>query len=335
MLPENHQYVKRLAKAYQENDMDVVYLKPFHYSSIMNILKIISYRLQGYRIIHVHWLYSFPLILVMRFFCLFCKMLNIKIVWEMHQILPHHPKKSDIKKYSIFYKNVDGIIYHSENDKSRVKEILHVNENKINTIIPHANFNDSYLNNITMEEARLRLGIEQNVRVILCFGFFRKNRGYEYLTDATKDMNNTIVLIVGNKQDKETYNKLKEFEKEYEYIRLIVGWIPDNDIQIYFNASDIVVLPYTEIYTSGVVPLAYAFSKPVITTDAGNMKEVVNEKTGILIKPGNSIELRDAIEDLFSKDYKAMGMYAHSYAEHEFNWDNNAGKIKKLFKELI
>jgi glycosyltransferase involved in cell wall biosynthesis len=105
-------------------------------------------------------------------------------------------------------------------------------------------------------------------------------------------------------------------------------------VQVYFNACDFVVLPYTEITTSGVIPLAYAFSRPVITTDIGGLRDVVNKETGILVPVADAHALRGAMERLFVADLEKMGRDAHDFAEKEFSWESNAQKIKRLY-ELV
>lgn len=332
MIPKNHEYINRLRANLEKIDVRVEILKPFHYASLGNVAKMIFFRFKHYRIIHVHWLYIFPLRFVMKWFYYFCKMMGIKIIWEMHNIVPHHYKERDVKNSKWFYEKSDAIIFHSESDINRSKEILGTSVNKINIVIPHGNFNESYENKITKEEARKILNIPENKRVILCFGFIRKNRGYEYLIEATKDMEDSIVIIAGKMEDKNVYERLLDWKDRVKNLRLFAKWIPDDEIQVYFNACDIVVLPYTEITTSGVIPLAYSFSKPVITTNVGGLKDVVDEKTGILVPPKDSDALRKAIEKVFSLDFEEMGKYAYEYAKKEFSWESNAKKINQLYK---
>jgi glycosyltransferase involved in cell wall biosynthesis len=334
MIPKNHEYINRLRADLEKNDVRVEILKPFHYASLNNVAKMIFFRFKDYRIIHVHWLYIFPFRFVMRWFYYFCKTMGIKIIWEMHNIVPHNYKEKDVKNSKWFYVKSDAVIFHSESDIYRSKEILGTSVNKPHIIIPHGNFNESYENKITKKEARKILNIPENKRVILCFGFIRKNRGYEYLIEATKDMEDSIVIIAGKMEDKNVYERLIDWKDRVKNLRLFAKWIPDDEIQVYFNACDIVVLPYTEITTSGVIPLAYAFSRPVITTDIGGLRDVVNKETGILVPVADAHALRGAMERLFVADLEKMGRDAHDFAEKEFSWESNAQKIKRLY-ELI
>jgi glycosyltransferase involved in cell wall biosynthesis len=334
IIPKNHEYVKRLKQHLEEAGVRVVLLKPFHYSSFTNILKIIFFRAKGYRIIHVHWLYIFPFGFVMKGFYYFCKGLGIKVIWEMHNILPHGYAENDKNNCQWFYEKADAILFHSGQDIQRAKDLLNTDTDKVHTIIPHGNFNGSYQNTVSKKEARRRLNIPDNERALLCFGFIRKNRGYDYLIEAVKDMKNTVVMVAGKSEDKDVYKKLLAYQKRLPQLRLFVKWIPDEEIQYYFNACDIVVLPYTDITTSGVIPLAYAFSRPVITTNIGSLKEIVRDDTGVIV-PAEDVEaLRNAIENIFSRDLLAMGKRAHEYSIKELSWELNAKKIKELY-ELV
>jgi glycosyltransferase involved in cell wall biosynthesis len=253
----------------------------------------------------------------------------------MHNILPHNAKENDKKNSKWFYEKSDAIIFHHKSDIDRSKKLLKTNIDKEHIIIPHGNFNDLYEDKISENGARKILNIPENKKIILCFGVIRENRGYEYLIESTKEMQDIIIIIAGKSNSKYLCRKLNNYVKKTSNLRLFIKWIPDNEIQIYFKASDIVVLPYTEIYTSGVVPLAYAFRRPVITTNIGFMYDVINEKTGILVPPKDSKALKEAIERMFKMDYKTMGNYAYNFASSYLNWDNNAKKINELYKILL
>ena len=95
------------------------------------------------------------------------------------------------------------------------------------------------------------------------------------------------------------------------------------------------VLPYIDITTSGVIPLAYAFSRPVVSTRIGGIAEVVNEQTGILVPPQDSDSLRNAIEELFRKDYVEMGKKANEYSGKNFDWDPIASELKKVYEAML
>jgi glycosyltransferase involved in cell wall biosynthesis len=335
MIPCNHEYINNLKKNITDINIKVRTLKPFHYSAPVNIIKILLFRLIGYKIIYVHWLYIFPFIWVMKLFCLYCHFLGYKIIWEMHNIISHNGTFKDLKMSKWFYGNCDGIIFHSYDDISRTKQTLNVEKKSLNTVIHLPNFIGTYENNIDKNHARSVLNIPPDKRVLLCFGQIRKNRGYDYLIKAIDGMNNILVIIAGEIIDRDTYKFLLSQAKKDIRIKLSAKWISNEEIQIYFNACDVVILPYTEITTSGVVPLAYSFSRPVIVSRIGGIKEVVSKETGILVPPCNVNKLRIAIIDIFKMDYMRMGENAYKYANEKLAWSKASEKIRNLISNML
>lgn len=62
------------------------------------------------------------------------------------------------------------------------------------------------------------------------------------------------------------------------------GYTPDNEVEKYFAACDVAVLPYESAIQSGIVQIVYGFKKPVIVTDIGGLPDVVTDgKTGYVV----------------------------------------------------
>jgi Glycosyl transferases group 1 len=78
-----------------------------------------------------------------------------------------------------------------------------------------------------------------------------------------------------------------------------VRFIPDDQVEPYFKAADAVVIPYVDIFQSGVPFLAFSFGLPVIATDVGSLRDDVTEATGLLCRPKDSADLARAITDFY------------------------------------
>ena len=69
---------------------------------------------------------------------------------------------------------------------------------------------------------------------------------------------------------------------------IINTYISDEEVTELFTISDVIVLPYISATQSGIIPIAYAFKKPVIASNVGAISEVVDDGiTGILVPPKN------------------------------------------------
>ena len=67
---------------------------------------------------------------------------------------------------------------------------------------------------------------------------------------------------------------------------LKIEYVPDAETEVYFKAADVLALPYTHIFQSGVLSLGYGFGLPVIAADVGSLKEeIIEGKTGLCV-PG-------------------------------------------------
>jgi glycosyltransferase involved in cell wall biosynthesis len=97
------------------------------------------------------------------------------------------------------------------------------------------------------------------------------------------------------------------------------------------------VLPYIEASQTGIIPIAYAFKKPVIATSVGSIPEVIeNGKTGILVRPRDSAALRTAIIDLINDENKRKRISEGGYIKmkNELSWKDIAEKTISIYTQL-
>jgi D-inositol-3-phosphate glycosyltransferase len=117
----------------------------------------------------------------------------------------------------------------------------------------------------------------------------------------------------------------KEFKRGQ--ITLRIQFIPDAEMELYLKAGDVMVLPYREIFQSGILFLAYSFGLPVVATDVGSFREeIVEGSTGFLCKADEPAELSKAIETYFESDlYKNLGVRRQGIKDYaDANHSGNA-----------
>ena len=106
--------------------------------------------------------------------------------------------------------------------------------------------------------------------------------------------------------------------------------IPFMEVQNYFALADIVILPYQEGTTSGVLKLALAFGKPVIATDVGDLAETVKEGVGILLPVQFKLsDLALAVNEI-KENYDSYAD-ACELAKERYDW----GKIGKGYAHFL
>src|SRR5262249_23214486 len=119
-----------------------------------------------------------------------------------------------------------------------------------------------------------------------------------------------------------------------------IEFVPDAETEIYFKASDALVLPYRHIFQSGVLVLAYSFGLPVIGADVGSLREdVVEGRTGFMFRPEDPDDLARAIERYFASDlYRELAarreeIRRHARARH--SWETVARLTRGIYAALL
>lgn len=196
-------------------------------------------------------------------------------------------------------------------------------------VIPHAIFKGYSLTQNIIEDYTF-------YNRFLFFGRIIEYKGIEVLLEAMKQIAQRIpsakLLIVGS-GDMSPYQTV--IQACINSLELHIGWIEDNQVENYFKRIDFVVLPYIHGSQSGVIPLAYAFGKPIIATRVGGIPEQVEEgKTGILIQPGNVEELENEICGLLTDSTRLNKLKKNCY-EHAVidTWDSSAKVLIDCIKQ--
>jgi glycosyltransferase involved in cell wall biosynthesis len=124
-----------------------------------------------------------------------------------------------------------------------------------------------------------------------------------------------------------------------ESVSSTVRFIPDDQVEPYFKASDAVVIPYVDIFQSGVPFLAFSFGLPVIATDVGSLREDVTSETGLLCRPKDPADLARAITDFFRSElYPAsdeVRTRIRRLAEDHHSWATVSERIDSVYRSLV
>jgi glycosyltransferase involved in cell wall biosynthesis len=214
---------------------------------------------------------------------------HTKVICIADNIFPHEKRPGDKAFTKYFLKPVDGFITMSQ---KVLEDLNQFAKNKPARFVPHPLY-DNFGAIISKEEARKKLGINPDDRVLLFFGFIRKYKGLHILLEAMKilkeqQQNQNLKLLVAGEfyEDEKNYHELLNDPEIKPSLILHTNFISDSDVKYYLCAADCVVQPYRSATQSGVTPLAYHFEKPMIVTNVGGLPSLVpDRKVGLVAEP--------------------------------------------------
>jgi len=265
-------------------------------------------------IFHILWNYRIP-VFDRTLLLLYLKILGKRVVFTAHNINAAERDGADslLNRFTLGfqYRNVDHIFVHTELMKQQLMEIFRVREQNI-SVIPFGTYDMVPQTALTSAEAKKRLGLKQEEKAILFFGRIAPYKGIDLLVDAflrIAPKNPSYRLVIAGEPMRDAEAQWKEVQAAIEQSavseRVVqhTKFIRDDEIELYFKAADVLVLPYTQIFQSGVLFMSYSFGLPVIGTDVGSFAhDIIEGETGFVCRSADSEDLARVIEAYFSSD---------------------------------
>ncbi|MBE2254725.1 MAG: glycosyltransferase [Ignavibacteria bacterium] len=258
-----------------------------------------------------------------------------KILFITENVISHEGRFVDKFLTKLGIKNADKFLVLSDTVEKSLKEYSGNKKIYKSSLPVYDCYNTGDIEDIT--KLKSELGFSQSDRIILFFGYVRKYKGLNILLDAMPELikydKNIKLLIVGEFYDNaDKYYKQIDDLKINENVKVIQKFVPNEDVGIYYNVSELVVLPYLEATQSGVLNIAYGFNKPVVVTDVGGLSEDVDEsKTGFVVKSGDVKSLVEGIIKYF-KSFDSVNFKDNISLKVK---DNEFNKLPVLMKEIL
>jgi len=193
-----------------------------------------------------------------------------------------------------------------------------------------------------MYECRRYLGLDREAFLIGYIGEAITIRGFDILFKAFMKLpSSTKLVIASTKFEHSMLNILKEYVRRFRDRIIILKSMLYEEVPIFYNAVDIVVLPFRRPYEITEPPLvvieALTCGRPLIVAPVGSISEFVSEERAILVKPGDVNDLKNAIEYLMDneREKRKLGQNAREYAVKNFSLEVAGHKLKKIFEEIV
>lgn len=286
------------------------------------------------------------------FLTLYYKLLGKKLVLTAHNVNAGKRDGNDSRLNRLTlrmqYRLADHIFVHTEKMKDELTGDFAVSQDRV-SVIPFGINNSVPDTELTGTEARRLLGIPDRARTILFFGALRPYKGLEYLVDAFFQLagrDPDCRLVIAGQRRKESGDYPEEVLRRIDSsgygdrVLQAIRFIPDEEAEIYFKAADVVALPYTHVFQSGVLFLSYSFGLPVVATDVGSIRdEIVEGETGLLCAPCDSAGLAAALEAYFAGDlYRSLSgrrRAIREWAAARHSWSVVSESTSRVYAELL
>jgi D-inositol-3-phosphate glycosyltransferase len=297
-----------------------------HYFSIQDIKK------RGVKIIHLHFFTFRSIDLLILWYS---RLNNLKIAATIHDINSFDKKaNSFIERSCVNY--IDGLIVHNQSSLNVLNDKLDVSVPKI--IIPHGNY-------LPFIDEVSDLKTEKSEKfTLLFFGQIKKIKGLDVLLHAlkfVKERGCQVELIIAGKAWKSDLNYYINLIKDLNLEDVVTTdfrYIPDEEVAGFYTKADLVVLPYRQIYQSGVLLLTLSYGKPVLCSDLEPFKEIIiDNSTGFLFESGNPRDLAEKIENIIL-DKNCLSKVASAtnlMIRDKFDWIKIGSLTKEFYLDII
>lgn len=217
-----------------------------------------------------------------------------------HNVVPHESVLLARKLARRFLGRMRLAVVHSGTDMEEARS-LGMDTRILKLYHPiYDQYHDPHLNR---EMSREKLGYSGKARLVLFFGLVRSYKGVQDLVRAMGSLpEDVLLLIVGESySDRRGILDIISNMGLSRRIRWIDRFVPDSEVAVYFEAADVVVLPYRHATQSGVAQIALSFGKVLVLTDTGGLSELVDAgSTGYLAEPWSPSSIAESVEAAFS-----------------------------------
>ena len=234
-----------------------------------------------------------------------CRLRGKRVVVTAHNLRPHEHGWWRRLMNALVLRTADEIIVHSE----RNRRALGVVGGKARVaVVPHGALAlRAPTADLTREDARRRIGLPPDAKVVLCFGNVRPYKGIDVLLRASAAARASVPalrVIIAGELWKDCRDPAREAERAGvgDIVTCRLRYVPDSDAALLFAASDVVVLPYLRFDgQSGAGTLAATARRAIIVSDVGGLPDLVRDP-GAVVAPSDPVALAAALIRVLSDD---------------------------------
>jgi glycosyltransferase involved in cell wall biosynthesis len=202
-----------------------------------------------------------------------------RVVWTTHNARPHETGSSPVERayWSSVVRRVDAVIHPSAASRAQVEAGYPRLARVPHAVVPLGHFRGSYPDRVSREEARASFGIPTGAAVVCFVGLVRPYKNVPHLVDTVRALppdRQAVLLVGGEPLEPGIAEEIERAAAGDPRVRLFLQRVPDDEVQRFLRAADLVALPFTDITNSGSALLALSFDRPVLVPRLGAMGEL-------------------------------------------------------------
>lgn len=295
-------------------------------------------------VVHIHWthalaraagwkfLLGFPFLVAQ---LLALRLTKRRIIWTAHN-LSNHEQRHRLRDWltaATVGHLAHAVIVHGDSAQRALVRRFGISQRKT-AVIPHGHYIGYYPDEVGRKEARRHLRLPGRARVILFLGHIRPYKGVEELIASFRSIKSeeSMLLLAGRPADRALESRLRSLA-DGDAVRFEPGFVPNEQIQIFMNAADAVVLPYRDVLTSGAVVLAMSFGKACIAPRLGCIVDTLDERGAFLYDPSDRRGLESALRAALAADDQLSAMGRHNFGKaSRRSWEQIAAVTAQLYR---
>ena len=194
-----------------------------------------------------------------------------RVVWTIHNVLPHETRwlGAELLLAQGLCDSADLVHVMNPDTEALTRDFYRWDESKT-LRIDHPSYDGVYDDGARKVDARARFSLSADDLVVVLVGVLRPYKGLAALIDALELVPQSArirLLIAGEVGGSYTAEQVELLLASDERIVGRVGYVPPDELQFWYRAADLSVLPFTDVLNSGSALLSASFGVPVLVSD--------------------------------------------------------------------
>ena len=290
-------------------------------------------------LLHAQW-WSLPLAIIYGCICAIFKLRGKPVVFTVHNVLGHERSQLFETASRWLFKLGDHFIVHTREGRRQMQVHYAIPDDRI-SVISHGSLDFHVKNHMDRDTIRQEFGIDPGHKVILLFGAVRPYKGADIALKAFSkvlpEVPHALLMVAGKLWQKwDPYQQIIDKCGISKKVRTYLEYIPSDEVYRYFEAADLVILPYHHFDSqSGIGGIAVSFRKPMIVSDVGGLPDLVKNRKYV-IPPNDPEALAQSIIECFNDQTQLAAMAADAETvAAEMSWSSIAQKTLAIYDHML